>query len=319
LGTLTELPTKAAAFKKLSGFMEVPSQTMMTFNQLVERWQKAEGPTMKASTLDHYKNALRYVRSFNDRVISNINREEIQSFLAEQATRYSRSVLRSIRVVLSLTLGWAKNCGWIERNPCEGIRLPREAGGRKVHRTVLTSQEVDAIVNALAEPYATLVLFLARTGLRIGEAIAIKWSDLEGNVLHVQRRLYQGKADSLKTSGSERSLPLPTSLVERISTLRSSESCSEWVFCSESGTPVNPGNALKRYIRPAVTGLGISLGGWHDFRHTLTTTLRRDGVHPKVISGILGHSKVNIAMDVYDHATVQDFRQPLERLENAAA
>src|SRR5580693_7624083 len=48
------------------------------------------------------------------------------------------------------------------------IRLPREAGGRKVHRTVLTSQEVDAIVNALAEPYATLVLFLARTGLRIG-------------------------------------------------------------------------------------------------------------------------------------------------------
>jgi integrase len=90
---------------------------------------------------------------------------------------------------------------------------------------------------------------------------------------------------------------------------------SEWVFCSEAGTPVNPGNALKRYVRPVVTGLGISLGGWHDFRHTLTTTLRRDGVHPKIVSGILGHSRVNLAMDVYDHATVQDFRQPLERLE----
>jgi integrase len=320
LGTLTELPTKAAAFKKLSGLMGVPSQTMMTFSQLAERWQKAEGPTMKASTLDHYKNALRYVRMFDDRVISNINREDIQSFLAEQATRYSRSVLRSIRVVLSLTLGWAKNCGWIERNPCEGIRLPREAGGRKVHRTVLTSQEVDAIVSALAEPYATLVLFLARTGLRIGEAVAIKWSDLEGNVLHVQRRLYQGKADSLKTSSSERRLPLSESLVERVNALRSRFPNSEWMFCSETGTtPVNPGNALKRYIRPAIKGLGISLGGWHDLRHTLTTTLRRDGVHPKVISGILGHSKVNIAMDVYDHATVQDFRQPLERLESAAA
>jgi integrase len=273
LGTLTELPTKAAAFKKLSGLMEVPSQTMMTFSQLAERWQKAEGPTMKASTMDHYKNALRYVRSFNDRVISGINREDIQSFLAEQARRYSRSVLRSIRVVLSLTLGWAKNCGWIERNPCEGIRLPREAGGRKVHRTVLTSQEVDAIVNALAEPYATLVLFLARTGLRIGEAIAIKWSDFEGNVLHVQRRLYQGKADSLKTSSSERRLPLSESLVERVNALRSRFPNSEWMFCSETGTtPVNPGNALKRYIRPAVKGLGISLGGWHDLRRAVIGT-----------------------------------------------
>jgi integrase len=117
-------------------------------------------------------------------------------------------------------------------------------------------------MNALAEPYATLVLFLARS-LRIGEAIAIKWSDLEGNVLHVQRRLYQGKADSLKTSSSERRLPLSESLVERVNALRSRFPNSEWMFCSETGTtPVNPGNALKRDIQPAVKALGISLGGW---------------------------------------------------------
>ncbi|HEX2329095.1 MAG TPA: hypothetical protein VHN74_10240, partial [Candidatus Angelobacter sp.] len=48
-----------------------------------------------------------------------------------------------------------------------------------------------------------------------------------------------------------------------------------------------------------------------DFRHSLTTTMRRNGVHPKVISGILGHAKVALAMDVYDHANVEDFRQPL--------
>jgi integrase len=64
----------------------------------------------------------------------------------------------------------------------------------------------------------------------------------------------------------------------------------------QTGTPVNPGNALKRYIR-AANALGIQLGGWHGFRHTLTTTLRRAQVHPKVISGILGHTRVNLAMD----------------------
>jgi len=85
----------------------------------------------------------------------------------------------------------------------------------------------------------------------------------------------------------------------------------EWIFCSREGTPVNPGNALKRYVRPAATELRVHLGGWHDFRHTLTTTMRRGGVHPKVISGILGHAKVALAMNVYDHADVEDFRQPL--------
>lgn len=68
---------------------------------------------------------------------------------------------------------------------------------------------------------------------------------------------------------------------------------------------------MKRQTQAGAAIPRISLGGWHDFRHTLTTTLRRDGVHPKVISGILGHAKVNLAMDVYDRATVDDFQQPI--------
>src|SRR5205807_4022952 len=85
----------------------------------------------------------------------------------------------------------------------------------------------------------------------------------------------------------------------------------EWVFSSRTGTRLNPGNALKRHIRPAAEDWGISLGGWHDFRHTLSTKLRRSGVHPKVVSDILGHNKVNLAMEVYDRTEVDDFVQPL--------
>jgi len=63
----------------------------------------------------------------------------------------------------------------------------------------------------------------------------------------------------------------------------------------------------KRHVRPAAKKIGVSLGGWHDFRHTLSTKLRRSGVHPKVVSDILGHKKVNLAMDIYDRTDVQDF------------
>jgi integrase len=176
-----------------------------------------------------------------------------------------------------------------------------------VIRTVLTAEQVKAIAGKLSQPYATLVLFLAASGLRIGEALAIKSSDFKNNVLHVTRRIYEGDVDTVKSRRSDRKLPIDPILMARIEKLGK----GEWVFRSRTGTALNPGNALKRHVRPVAEKLGISLGGWHDFRHTLSTTLRRSGVHPKVVSDILGHTKVNLAMDVYERTEVSDFVQPL--------
>lgn len=310
LGTPAELPTKNAARNKLADILEGSQPvTEITFRELVGRWKAAEGPVLKPSTLDTYQRVLhaRVLPTFEKQNITNINREAVQNFLAEKAVKYSKSTLRSMRVVLSLTLGWAKNCGWIPVNPCEKIRLPRVTGGRKVLRTVLTWEQVLALAGKLEEPYATLVLFLAVTGLRIGEAIAVKPSDFMENTLHVSRRIYDRKEDDVKTKNGVRDLPLDPALVSRMLHLGS----AEWVFQSRKGTPVNPGNALKRYIRPAARELGIPVGGWHDLRHTLTTNLRRNGVDPRVRSGILGQSRVALGMDVYDHPDASDFAEPL--------
>jgi integrase len=226
LGTLEELPSKSAARKRLSELLKnAPPKTGMSFQQLAERWEKAEGSTIKATTLQHYKNALRaYVLpKFEERKITEINREDIQNFLAEKARKYSESTLRSMRVVLGLTLGWATNCSWLERNPCSRVKLPKRTGGRRVTRTVLTTQQVNAIAGKLKEPYATLVLFLAATGLRIGEALALKRTDFAGDVLHVTRRIYDGDVDAVKSKRSERKLPVDPILMERIEKLGKGE------------------------------------------------------------------------------------------------
>ena len=83
------------------------------------------------------------------------------------------------------------------------------------------------------------------------------------------------------------------------------------MFESRNRTPINPSNARRRILKPAAKELGIKLCGRHDFRHSLTTELRRNGTHPKVISDLLGHKKVNLAMDVYDRSSLQDFEQAL--------
>lgn len=312
LGTIAQLPTKNSARNKLAELLGESTSTVLdiTFGELATRWETAEGPTMKSTTLMHYKNALRasVLPHFGHQKIVSINREGIQRFLADKAKSYSTNTLRSMRVVLGLTLGWAEACRWIDRNPCTKIKLPRQTGGRRVRRTFLSAEQVVQISSKLKEPYATLVLFLYATGLRVGEAAGTKWTDFTGNVLTVSRRIYSGEIDTVKSAKSLRKLPVAFGLLERLEEIGKGH---EWLFHTKEGTPINPGNALKRYVRPATSCLGIAIGGWHDFRHTLSTKLRRDGVHPKVISDILGHSRVNLAMDVYDRTDVNDFVQPL--------
>jgi excisionase family DNA binding protein len=314
IGTVAEFPTRAAALEELARRMCSSKKLSieMTLSELFDRWQKAVVPTIKESTAAYYQKILQahIVPIFGKREISSIGRYDVETFLAERSKVYSRNTLRGMRVSLGRLFTWAVACEWLEKNPCAKVKLPQ--AGKRVVRTILKPSEVTAIAERLAEPYSTLVLFLAVTGLRIGEAIGIKWTDFEGDVLHISRRIYEGKSDTTKTKGSDRSLPIPKQLLERMRLLGG----NDWVFRSREGTPVNPGNALKRYIRPVVRGLGISLGGWHDFRHTLTTGLLRTGVSPKVVSNILGHSDVQITLDIYDHPDIDSFRVPLDEVAN---
>jgi integrase len=311
LGTLNELPTRSAAYEELSRRMsQKPMSVELKFSELVERWKMAVVPTIKDTTATYYLKELNahVVPAFRNCEATDIGRYDIERFLAERAQKYCRNTLRGMRVSMGRVLSWAVECGWIEKNPCSGIKLPQ--AGKKIVRTVLKAEQSVAIANGLQEPYSTLVLFLAATGLRIGEAIAIKWTDFDGDVLRISRRIYEGKEGSPKSEDSERSLPIPAVLLSRMRSLGG----NEWVFRSREGTPVNPGNALKRYIRPVTKKLGINIGGWHDFRHSLTTGLLRSGVSPKVVSDLLGHADVNITLNIYDHPNVEDFRAPLNRV-----
>ena len=319
LGTVAELPTQGAARDALARHIGVSlkPKVEMTFSELFERWKKVASLSLKATTYGHYVNALEsyVVPVFGKCQIARIERYEIESFFATQATRYSRSTIRSMRISFGLLLAYAVRNGWLKENLSKGVKLPRaeNCAGRRVHRRVLSPSQTTSIAEKLSEPYATLVLFLAVTGLRIGEAIAIKWSDFEGDVLHVQRRMYDGKVDTTKSRDSKRRIPIPPALLERLKALGNT---GEWIFHARGGVPLNPGNALKRYIRPVAKELNIDLSGWHDFRHTVATSMLRAGHDVKVVSELLGHSDVSITLRTYDHVESDAFRAPLNEAAN---
>lgn len=119
---------------------------------------------------------------------------------------------------------------------------------------------------------------MARIPVRIEEAIGIKWSDFEGHVWTLKRVVYEGQVCDLDAK-EQRRIPIMDEVL--LDQLRKLGAGQEWVFQSRNGTPVNPNNIRRRFLKPAAQELGIPLCGWHDFRHSLTTEMRRNGTHPK--------------------------------------
>jgi integrase len=177
-------------------------------------------------------------------------------------------------------------------------------------RTELKPEQTLAIIARLKEPYATLVLFLATLGRRIEEAVGLQPDDLDSdNILRIRRIIYDGDVEELET---EQVLPLDATVhADLICRLRTLGEGQKWVFPSRAGTPISPGNARRRYLHPAAKAIGVKIGGWHDFRHTLVRTMRRGGVNPVVISGVVGHKSVELAAEVYDRASSADIGQAL--------
>lgn len=316
LGTRKELVTESEARTKLDKIIAaaeaaLPAPEKMTFGQMAEKWEASEGPTLNKPTFDRYVTVLRawLLPFWKDRSLQSITRNEIQLFLNSRAGTYSKSSIRSMRLVLQMTLSNAHLNGWISAYPCVKIKTPRITNqGRIVKRAEMTAGQKLSISARLAEPYSTLVLLVTRIPLRIEEAIGIKETDLEGHVLALRRVVYEGKVYDLESEDQRRIPIMDAELLVRLKKLGAGQ---EWVFQSRNGTPLNPNNIRRRFLKPAAKEVGVALCGWHDFRHSLTTELRRNGTHPKVISDLLGHKKVNLAMDVYDRSNLQDFEQAL--------
>lgn len=123
LGTVAELPTRAAAREVLArriGGSPKP-KVEMTLSDLFAKWKKVASASLKKATYDHYVNALTsyVVPVFGNREIACIERYEIESFFATQATKYSRSTIRSMRISLGVLLSYAVRNGWLKEIPAK--------------------------------------------------------------------------------------------------------------------------------------------------------------------------------------------------------
>jgi integrase len=224
--------------------------------------------------------------------------------------KMARGTKAKIRNIMHALFNHAIRYEWLSQN-ANPISKVRQSAKREHIPDVLDVPEFQALLQELALRERTLVALDGITGLRRGELIGLKWSDIdfENLQINVTRSVVHQVVGNCKTEASQKPVPLESSVGEDLWLWKQSSPYNrpnDWVFASpwtKGKQPLWPDSLLKRWIQPAAKRVGITKRvGWHTFRHTYSTLLRANGEDVKVVQELLRHANSKITMDVYTQA-----------------
>jgi integrase len=224
-----------------------------------------------------------------------------------------RHAHRMLNQALAQAVRWGGDWA-ISRNPCDAVKPPKVAPGKMhVHNVAQTVDLLDAVRNNRMFP---AILLAALCGLRRGEIAALRWGQVDlnaGSIAIVQSAEQAGRAVRYKEpkTGFGRTVALSPMMVEelRAHRLRQAEELLRlgfrvtdhtFVVARADGLPLQPQTLTQEWKR-LVAKTGLPRIRFHDLRHSHATHLLASGVHPKIASERLGHSKVGITLDLYSH------------------
>jgi integrase len=246
------------------------------------------------------------------------------------------SSIRRVFAPLSALLATAVEEGHVPYNVARDVRLP---SGRDALRRfdaddedgddpapgkarALTRDQLAAFLLVVDPRWRILFELLAVTGLRISEALALRWTDLRldgAACVKVRRAYVRGVYGPPKSKHGRRDVPVPFALTRA---LRERRSASEWpgdrdlVFPSLAGTPMDAGNLYHRTLKPAAEEAGAAWAGFHAFRHYCASALISEGRNILQVSRWLGHHSASFTLDTYAHLMDEGVGQPLEMPAN---
>ena len=294
--------------------------TSTTIAEFFRQWIDDIKPTIRYSTWFRYKRLLELHALPHIGVITlaELRPQHLQRLYAKSLEDgMSPTSVHHLHAVLHKLLGAAQRWDIVARNIADLVDAPRI---RRKEVVTLSQVEVRRLLSSVAEPRLRAFLTLAvTTGMRQGELLGLNWSDVsfENRTIAVRsNRAYteSGYAISqVKTMHSRRLVQLSDSALRALSSHQQKQheqslllgdawTDSGLVFTNDHGglwNHVNVRHAFERVLREA-TLPRIRI---HDLRHTAATLLLERGVHPKIVSEMLGHSTIAITLDTYSHVT----------------
>jgi len=304
-----------------------------TFKDYADSWISTTIPaTCKASTVEDYQDILRIhvMPVFVDCKLPEITKGKVKDFLLEKVKQgYAASTVTHMKNVVSGVLNKACEDEVISVNMACNLGKIFKAKKRNEDIDPLTREELRTLLDTVKLHFPRhypLFLLLARTGLRIGEALALKGSDIdwEGRFIKVQRNLTRGRIEEVPKGGRDRKVDMSKQLTATLWDLKEEREKSgvpqvvvainqgreersekkelpEWLFFNSIGGNVDVNNWRRRVFNKTLTKAKLRRIRIHDLRHTYATLRISKGDNVADVSNQLGHHSVKLTMDVYYH------------------
>lgn len=289
--------------------------------------------SVKQKTFDQYEGVIRVhlVPEFGDLRLVELKESQLQKFYNRLFVNgLSARSIQIINTVLSAALKKAIKSRLILFNVCDAVELPKQT---KKERRVLSAEEQEQLLKELKkDEQGAMYIFALFTGLRRGEVLALRWSDvdLENGIIKVTKALsrvktYVDSGDKTKlivsepkTDTSKRVIPIVDSLIpllKKQKKLTRENNELDLVFPSEAGGYIDPGNYNRKFYK-IIKRAGLQKANPHSLRHSFATRALEAGVDLKTTQELLGHSSISITADLYTHSLMKHKKQELRKLKS---
>ncbi len=259
-----------------------------------------------------------------------------KSLLDEEVTP---STIKEINTKLKTCLSEAERQGYILKNWCKLVILPKIEDREEIK--VLTQEEQKKFLNAIKDHELELLFIVALgTGLRLGELLGLKWSDIDfkSNELTVNRTFqtiaiyqddkiigYERKELPPKTKNSYRTIPVPQSIIKKLKAYKKQQNTiilyvgeaynnNNYIFTNKLGEPIHdkkPGRNLKSILKK----INIEPIKFHNLRHTYATRLFEANIPPKTVQKLMGHADIQTTMNIYTHVMKDKKLEAVDKID----
>lgn len=325
----------------------LPCDEKITLQKWIKVWlYEYKINDLRPSTLERYCGVFKnYILNsqIGMKKLKDLKAANLQAFYNSLINDKAKSpnIVKTINKLLKTGLNQAIKEHYLIFNPCDNVTLPKLPPKKEIQ--IFTIEEEKAFIKSLADHRnRALFILVLGTGLRIGEVVALKWSDidLKNCELKVQRtfkrvHLINNKSSSHKTAvieqqpktiNSIRTVNIPSTVVEELKRHKTRQLAeklkageiykdNDLVFPNEVGEPTDSRNLTRSYAR-ALNKANIPYKNFHAMRHTFATRLFERDVPLKSVQKLLGHSSIKITSDIYTHVLPDEKIKAVDKLND---
>lgn len=259
--------------------------------------RRPNGDTYRDTTTDGYDASLRlHAAPLHRARLDAITHRDVQNLAGALAAEFSGATVKNTITALNVVYRQARREGVVTANPTAGVTAPSR--GRRTD-VAISPELIPAYLDALEPRERAVWAVMFYGGLRLGEALGLRWSDIGADEIRVcQQRAADGVIVRVKTRAGNRTVPVIATLATELDAAP-----GDHAFLAGDASR----ETFRRRSAAAFVRAGLDPIIPHAARHTFASLMIAAGVDAKVLSSVVGHESIATTMDVYGHLFPRSF------------